>query len=423
MRAKGRLGPGLVFFFTALGPGTFLTSAVAGATYGYSLLWALAPALIFRYVWVTTAASYVLVTRESLLQGYARIGRWLVWTVLAVTVIVRHSSNLYTILLMGQAANLLVPLPLAAGAAVWTVALSILGVAMMVWGGYRLIERACTLVIAVLGITLPIAALLARPSLTAIVNGLFVPTLPDRTGIYSALLLLAATIGAQAGSMSNLSYAYFTTEKGWTGAEDLRRQRLDLKVSTAARFGVGALLQITAAATLLPLGIKPESASQLVGLYGRTLGPIGAVICGVGLCGICFSSFVGGTMGYSLIVRDICRRYVPGLCFSDERALAAPGSEDRLYRWSALLLGLSPLYIVFLQVEPIALTLAVRAMVVVVIPVLVGTLLFLANDRTLMGEHRPGIFGNAVLTILVVVAVYLTVKDSAEWWQLLTRAS
>src|SRR5678815_1057913 len=114
MRAKGRFGPGLVFFFTALGPGTFLTSAVTGATYGYALLWAIAPVIVFRYVWVSTAASYVLVTRESLLQGYARIGHWLVWTALAITIVVRHSSNLYTILLMGQAAHVLMPLPIAA---------------------------------------------------------------------------------------------------------------------------------------------------------------------------------------------------------------------------------------------------------------------------------------------------------------------
>ncbi len=143
-RAKGRLGPGLVFFFTAMGPGTFLTSAVAGATYGYSLLWALALALLFRFVWVNTAASYVLVTRESLLQGYARMGRWLVWTALVVTIVVRHSSNLYTILLMGNAAHLLLPLPTPASGAIWSVGLTVLGVVMMVWGGYRLIERVCT---------------------------------------------------------------------------------------------------------------------------------------------------------------------------------------------------------------------------------------------------------------------------------------
>jgi Mn2+/Fe2+ NRAMP family transporter len=76
LRSKGRFGPGLVFFFSAMGPGTFLTSAVAGATYGYALLWALGLALLFRFVWVNVAASYVLVTRESLLQGYARIGQW-----------------------------------------------------------------------------------------------------------------------------------------------------------------------------------------------------------------------------------------------------------------------------------------------------------------------------------------------------------
>ena len=424
MRAKGRFGPGLVFFFTAMGPGTFLTSAVTGATYGYALLWAIVPVIVFRYVWISTAASYVLVTRETLLQGYARIGRWLVWLALAITVVVRHSSNLYTILLMGQAAHVLMPLPMAASSAVWSIGLALLGVLLIVWGGYQLTERACTVVIAVLGVSLPLAVVLARPDLHAMLHGLFVPTMPDSTGFYSALLLLAAMIGAQAGSMSNLSYPYFATEKGWAGAEDLRRQRVDLQASSVVRFGVGALLQIAAAATLLPLGIKPTSAEQLVRIYGLNLGPIGSAIFGFGLLGICFSSFVGGTMGYSLIVRDICRRYVPGLRLpSDAPAMTAPGTEDRVYRWSAALLGLSPLYIVFLHVEPVALTLAVRAMVVIVIPVLVGSLLFLANNRKLMGDHRPGLFSNAVLTLLVLVSIYLTFKDSAEWWRLLTRTS
>lgn len=417
---KGRLGPGLVFFFTAMGPGTFLTSAVSGATYGYALLWAIAPVLLFRYVWVTTAAAYVLVTRETLLQGYARLGKWLVWTALVITIVVRHSSNLYTILLMGQAAQILMPLPFPAGSAGWTVGLTILGVVMMVWGGYPLIERACTAIIAVLAVSLPIAVVIARPDPQAMLRGFFIPIVPDSTGFYSALLLLAAMIGSQAGSMSNLSYPYFATEKGWAGAEDLRRQRLDLQASSVVRFGVSALLQIAAAATLLPLGIKPSSATQLVSIYGLSLGQIGATIFGLGLMGICFSSFVGGTMGYSLIVRDICRRYVPGFRVrSDAPAMTALGSRDPVYRWSVALLGLSPLYIVFLQVEPVALTLAVRAMVVIVIPVLVGSLMVLANNRALMGEHRLGLFSNLILSLLVLVSVYLTVKASAEWWHLI----
>ena len=91
MRAKGRLGPGLVFFFTAMGPGTFMTSAVAGATYGYQLLWVLAPALVFRYVWVTAAASYVLVTRES--PKPAATSSHFVERALAPTVVNRPASD------------------------------------------------------------------------------------------------------------------------------------------------------------------------------------------------------------------------------------------------------------------------------------------------------------------------------------------
>ena len=38
-----------------------------------------------------------------------------------------------------------------------------------------------------------------------------------------------------------------------------------------------------------------------------------------------------------------------------------------------------------------------------------------------MGDHRPGLFSNAVLAMLVVVSVYLTVRDSGEWWRTLVR--
>ena len=205
-----------------MGPGTFLSSAVAGATYGYSLIWALALALLFRYVWVNTAASYVLVTRESLLQGYARIGRWLVWTALVVTILVRHSSNLYTVLLMGNAAHLLLPLPTPASGAIWSVALTLLGVVMMISGGYPLIERVLQG-----GDRDPRRVVACSGGVLASRSGRHPPRncsfrrSRNSQGLYSALLLLAAMIGAQAGTMSNLSYAYFATEKGWQGAKDL----------------------------------------------------------------------------------------------------------------------------------------------------------------------------------------------------------
>ncbi|MEE8162008.1 MAG: Mn2+/Fe2+ transporter, partial [Acidobacteriota bacterium] len=72
-RIKG-VGPGFVYVLTILGTGDLITNSAAGAGYGYALIWALGLTLVFRYVWVNTSAKYVLVTGESLMQGYARLG-------------------------------------------------------------------------------------------------------------------------------------------------------------------------------------------------------------------------------------------------------------------------------------------------------------------------------------------------------------
>ncbi len=410
--ASGALGPGLAFLAAMTGPGSLVSNAVAGASYGYDLLWALAVALVFRYVWVDTSARYVLVSGESLLQGYARVGRWLVWTVLAAAVLVRHSTNLYTILLMGNVVQLLVPLPIEGGGAVWTLVFGMAGFAMMFWGGYPAVERGVRLLVGLMVGTMFVAAALSHPKPAAILWGSLVPWLPEGQGAFSAAVVLTALIGAQVGTLSNLSYAYFVGEKGWHGASDLGRQRVDLAASFGFRFLMGGLLQIAAAGTLKPLGVKPGDAEDLMRIFTTTLGTLGSLSFALGLWAVCYSNFVSGTTGYALIVRDICRRYVPRLA-SAEKA-ASPSRTDPVYRFAVALLGLSPFYIVFVKVEPIALALTVRSLVVVLIPILGAALMRLANDKTIMGAHRNGWARNSALGVMLVVSIYLTVRSALD---------
>lgn len=414
----GSLGPGLVFFLAVTGPGTLLSNAVAGATYGYTMIWALALSLLFRFVWVDNSARYVLVAKESLLQGYARIGGWLVWVSLAAAILVRHFSNLYTVLLMGSAVHILLPLPTAASAVIWSLVFTVLGFVMMFWGGYPAMDRACKATVAIMGVSFVVAALRSGPDAPAILRGTFIPWIPHSQGAYSSFVLLAAMIGAQSGTLSNLTYAYFAGEKGWSSASDLKRQRFDLLVGAACKFMLGALLQIAAAGTLYPRGIQPKSAEHLLEIFTDTQGLAGRMVFGVGLWAVCFSNFVGGTIGYSLIVRDICRRFVPGLRCPPGSPAAHPHSErDPVYRWSVALLALSPLYVLLTNAEPVALTLTVRAVVVVIIPILVGALLKLTNDKSLMGAHRNGWFTNLVMSLVVLVSAYVVYRNVSDWWQ------
>jgi len=405
-------GPGLVFALSVIGPGDLVANSAAGATYGYALIWVLGLALIFRWTWLGASAKYVAVTGESLMQGYARLGHWLVWTILIATLLVGHLVNLYMIVFVGNAAHLLLPLPTSASATLWSLFFVAAGFALMFRHGYRGVERACKGLIAVLGASLIIAALRATPDPEAIVQGMLLPSLPFSDGLYSTILLLAAIIGTEAGSMSNLLYAYFIYEKGWTTLDSLRRQRMDLIFSITCVFVMGALMQIAAAGTLQEAGIELKTISDLGAVYAETQGRIGTIVFGLGFWAMAFTSFIGLTTGRALIVDDIFRRFI--FSRDDKSSSESPASKSRTFRATVVFLSFSPLYILLIDIEPILLALVVSAIFLVAVPVLAYGLLRITNDRTLMGEYRNGWHTNIVIALLVIVAVYLSYRNGLD---------
>jgi Mn2+/Fe2+ NRAMP family transporter len=411
------VGPGLVFVLTVLGPGDIVSNAATGATYGYSLIWALALTVLFRYVWVSTSAKYVLVTGESLLQGYRRVGKSTVWIVFFATIVARHLSNLYKVLLMGTAVDLLLPLPTPWSASLWSIFFTMVGFAMMFRGGYPGVERCCKFLIGVMGLSLVASALLSRPEPAGALRGALIPTLPANQGAYSVILVLTALIGTQAGTLSNVSYAYFIRERGWKDISSLRLQRRDLLFGVGCPFVMGALLQVASASTVGSQGGRLEGIDDLVRIFTETQGTAGRIIFALGLWSLAFSGFIGGTMGYALIVSDIWRRFI-------RQTTAGPDDEaeesrrDPVYRWAVVLFSVSPLYILFTGVSPVWLVLVVRSLVVVLIPLLAFALLRITNDASLMGKHKNGWLTNLVLVLLIVTSAWLTARnivDSSGW--------
>lgn len=410
-------GPGFVYALTVLGTGDVVSNSAAGASYGYSLIWALAMALIFRYVWVTTSAKYVLVTGESLLSGYARIGTWVPWLVLISFFPIRHFTNQFLILIMGDSIHLLLPLPTVWSSTVWACLFTFLGFALPFWGGYTVIELFCKILVGIMGVSLLVAALLSNPDPIDILRGLFFPSLPQTQGLYSAVLIIMALIGAEAGSNANLTYAYFIREKGWKDISFLKRQRFDLATGVISLFVLGALLQIAAAGTIHPLGIEIESPEDLAEIFLRTQGEIGLVAFSLGLWGAAFSSFIGMNIGFALIFTDICRNFIPGLKNSKAyKSKEYTPNKDPIYKWIILFWSLTPIYIVFTDVQPVWLVLMVTSFLVLLIPLLAVCLLWITNDKSLMGEYRNNWLTNLVLLTLVLIAIYLTNERGLDLW-------
>jgi Mn2+/Fe2+ NRAMP family transporter len=407
-----RLGPGFVYALAVLGTGDLVSNSAAGAGYGYSLIWAVALTLVFRFVWINVSAKYVLVTGESLIQGYARLGRWVIWIILGGVIMNGHMNMMTQIVMSGSAADILFHLPTQWSATIWSFSFTLIAFSMAFWGGYRVVEMFCKILIAIMGVSLIVVAVISKPDPAGILRGALIPTIPGDQGLYSTLFVVMAIIGTGAGSTTNLTYAYFIHEKGWKNLSFLKQQRFDLIFGVVCMFMMGTLLQIAAAATVHPLGIDLEGADDLVRIFSEVQGVVGLVIFSLGLWGAAFSTLVGVTVGYALVVTDIAQLLVPSLkrSFKGDRGRGSMRSHP-VYRACVIFYCFSPLYILFTGVRPVLLILLINAMVVLLIPVLTPALLRISNDRSVMGQYKNGWLTNMILIFLVLVAVYLTYEN------------
>jgi len=81
------LGPGILFASTAIGVSHLVQSTQAGATYGFSLLWAVVLANLLKYPFFEYGSRYANATGTSLIDGYKKLGKWALWSYFIVTII------------------------------------------------------------------------------------------------------------------------------------------------------------------------------------------------------------------------------------------------------------------------------------------------------------------------------------------------
>ncbi len=86
------LGPGLLYAGAAIGVSHLVQSTKAGAQYGYILIVAIVLAHLFKYPFFAIGPRYAKATGESLVTGYAKMGKWAVVLLLVLTL-----STMFTV--------------------------------------------------------------------------------------------------------------------------------------------------------------------------------------------------------------------------------------------------------------------------------------------------------------------------------------
>jgi Mn2+/Fe2+ NRAMP family transporter len=86
LRKLKTLGPGLLYAGAAVGVSHIVQSTKAGAEYGYILIIGIILAHIFKYPFFELGPKYTQATKQNLLHGYAKIGKWALIIVAILTV-------------------------------------------------------------------------------------------------------------------------------------------------------------------------------------------------------------------------------------------------------------------------------------------------------------------------------------------------
>lgn len=81
------LGPGVLFASTAIGVSHLVQSTRAGAEYGFSLVVFVLMANLFKYPFFEYGSRYANATGKSLLFGYRKMGKWMLWLYMSITLL------------------------------------------------------------------------------------------------------------------------------------------------------------------------------------------------------------------------------------------------------------------------------------------------------------------------------------------------
>ncbi len=84
---KNNLGPGLIFAAVAVGTSHVVQSTRAGATYGLSMIFLVVLVCLAKYPTYLFSSRYAAITGETVIDGYAKRGKWFLYIFLALIMI------------------------------------------------------------------------------------------------------------------------------------------------------------------------------------------------------------------------------------------------------------------------------------------------------------------------------------------------
>jgi len=380
------IGPGIIAGNADNDAGGITTYSVAGANFGYSLLWVLLLTTFALALTQEIGARMGLVTGKGL-GALIREKFGVRWT--AFVMVCLFISNIGTI--SAEFAGVAAALSIFNVSKFIAIPIAIATVFLLVSrGNFKKLER-LFLIMSLFYLSYIISAILAHPDFTHAAKSLFMPTNFRFNGVY--ILTLMAVIGTTITPWGQFFIQDYVVDKKLSKA-DLNIERGDVFLGSFFTNFISFFIIVACAATLFSKGIIINDAAQAALALKPLAGQFASVLFAFG--------FLNASIFGAAIV-PITTAYVITSAFGMESGLNYKYKEAPQFYGLFLTLLILGGIVVMLPFFPLITILVVSQAInaVLLIPIFIF-LYVLSNDKKVLGEYANNRLVNILLIITVV---------------------
>lgn len=388
-----RPGPGMLVTAAFIGPGTVTACTLAGAEFGFALVWALAFATVATILLQNLSARVALVRGQGLGEAIMEALpspslKWAAAALLAAALIIGNAAyeagNVSGAALGLNAiigGDLGLPLPLIIG---------VLTIALLAAGNPKWLEKLLIGLVIVMSLSFLVALGVTRPDLGALLAGL-VPTLPDGS-LLTAMALIGTTVVPY-----NLFLHAASVRNRWSGTEGLDEASAEGAIS----IGLGGLVSIailaTAAAALFGSNTAITDAVGMAKQIEPLYGELARQALGLGLLGAGLTSALTAPMATGYIVRELW----PG---ADEAA------SERRQRWTMVAIAAVGTAVASLGIKPVEIILLAQVANGLLLPLVAAFLVWVVQSPAMMGKFAIGGFHRILAWTILLICLGLGIR-------------
>lgn len=402
------VGPGIITANVDNDAGGITTYSVAGAHFGYSLLWMLPLVALLLVIVQEMSARLGVITGKGL------------GDLIRESLGVRATAVILGVLLVANLANTVSEFAgIAASMEIFglskyiSVPIAAIGVwLLVVKGNYKSVER-IFLFASALYLAYVASGVLAHPSISTVAQAFVTPSFHFEA---EYVTIFVTVIGTTIAPWMQFYQQSAIADKGLKPA-DFVYERIDVIVGSIFAVFVAAFITIACAATLNANGLRIDTAKDAALALGPLAGQYAATLFAFGLL---------NASVFSAAILPLSTAYVVCEAFGWESGVSRDlGEAPAFFTIYTALIVLGGAIILLPIRSLIEAMLASQTLNGVLLPVILIVMLRLINDKRLMGSHVNGRTFNALTwtAVIILIALTLVLVVTSFFPDLLSRLS